>query len=91
MNSEFKISSIIRSQTIVTVIARFYETTVTDILVTSDNYELYPGYQPGDMVQEVSRIRYSPEFEYLFPGTTTDEQIHDFLYKEALQYGTPIN
>ena len=91
MNSEYKISTIQRSEMIVKVVARFYDTTVAEVEVTENNHEQYFDNEIGDMVQEITRSRYSPEFAYRFNGAVTDEQIYDYLYKQAEIYGTPIN
>jgi len=90
MASEYKISTIQRSETIVKVVARFYDTTVTEVEVTEDNHEQYFDNEIGEVVQEITRSKYSPEFEYRYDGTVTDEQIHTDLYEKALQYGNEI-
>jgi len=91
MNSEYKISTIHRNDQQVKVLARFYETTVTEIEVTLENLEQYPDRQPGEIVQEVTRTKFSPEFEFTFLPSVTDDQIQDYMYARAAEYGTPIN
>lgn len=91
MNSEYKISTILRTDTQVKVLSWFYETNFSEIEVTIENYEQYPDHQLGEIVQEVSRTKFSPEFEFVFSPLITDGQIQDYLYVRAAEYGTPIN
>lgn len=93
MAIEYKISTILRSGYGVEVLARFYNTTVKKIKITRLNHNKYPLDKIGDVINNIKRTKHksNPEVTYNFSADTTDEQINQFLYKQASRYGKPIN
>lgn len=89
--SEYKIRTIIRSERKVKVSARFNDIERELIPVTAENHDEYPMHQIGDEVEHIKRTRYSTVAEWEFPAVITDDEIKEYLYEKALEYGQPVN
>lgn len=90
MKVEYKISSIIQTASEKTYIGQLNYVTLTDIPITENNVNEFPGLEVGETFQKIEREKIQ-EFAFRFKISKPDDEINNFLKDFGELYGEVIN